>query len=262
MIVVPDEKFYRARISHRVDLAPDLWTIRVDPGGEFKFAPGQYATLGRVGPEKRYERAYSIASSPYESELEFFLELVPTGELTPQLYDLKAGDPLLIRRVSKGRFTLDMNGDRNKHLLICTVTGVAPFVSYARTLYRDWQDGTFAGDHTLYLLNGASRSWELGYVRELQQIAAAVPWLKYIPTVSRPWDDADWRGEVGRVDDLVRKYADMWGLSGENALGYLCGHPGMVEHSKNILGRIGFSRENLKEEIYWIPTKQAAVAAS
>jgi len=88
-----------------------------------------------------------------------------------------------------------------------------------------------------------------------------VPWLKYVPTISRPWDDLDWRGEVGRVDDLVRKYTDMWGLSGENSLGYLCGHPGMVEHSKNILGRIGFGRDNLKEEIYWIPPKPAAAIA-
>jgi len=257
----PAEKFYHARITQRVDFAPDLWTIRVQPDGEFNFLPGQYATLGRLGPERRYERAYSIASSPYDRELEFFLELVPTGELTPQLYDLQAGDELLMRKVPKGRFTLDLSGGRTKHLLICTVTGVAPFVSYVRTLYREWKDGIFAGDHTLYLLNGASRPWEFGYAHELQTIAAQVPWLKYVPTISRPWDDLDWRGEVGRVDDLVRKYTDMWGLSGENSLGYLCGHPGMVEHSKNILGRIGFGRDNLKEEIYWIPPKPAAAIA-
>jgi ferredoxin--NADP+ reductase len=261
MNLAPDNKFYRARISQRVDLAPDLWTIRVQPDGDFNFLPGQYATLGRVGPERRHERAYSIASSPYESELEFFLELVPTGELTPQLYDLQADDELVMRKIPKGRFTLDFSGRRTKHLLISTVTGVAPFVSYARTLYRDWKDGKFAGDHTLYLLNGASRSWEFGYLRELQTLAAEVPWLKYVPTISRPWDDLDWKGEVGRVDDLLRKYTDMWGLTGANTLGYLCGHPGMVEHSKNILGRIGFGRDNLKEEIYWIPPKQAAAMA-
>jgi len=257
----PDDKFYRARITQRVDIAPDLWTIRVRPDGEFKFQPGQYATLGRVGPERRYERAYSIASSPYESELEFFLELVPTGELTPQLYDLKAGDELLMRKVPKGRFLLDMSSARSKHLLICTVTGVAPFVSYVRTLYQNWADGKMAKAHTLYLINGASRSWELGYARELEKVAAEVPWLHYVPTISRPWDDLDWKGEVGRVDDLLRKYTDLWGLSGANTLGYLCGHPGMVEHCKNILGRIGFNRESLKEEIYWIPPKQAAASA-
>ena len=68
-----DEKFYRPRITKRVDFAPDLWMIRVNPGGEFKFAPGQYATLGVEGPQKRSERPYSIVSSSYESEMEFFL---------------------------------------------------------------------------------------------------------------------------------------------------------------------------------------------
>jgi ferredoxin-NADP reductase len=43
------EKFHRATITKRVDLAPELWTIRIQPNGEFKFAPGQYATLGLEG---------------------------------------------------------------------------------------------------------------------------------------------------------------------------------------------------------------------
>jgi hypothetical protein len=37
-------------------------------------------------------RAYSIVSSPYEQEVEFFFELVPQGELTPLLYRLNQGD--------------------------------------------------------------------------------------------------------------------------------------------------------------------------
>jgi len=249
-----DEKFYRARVATRVDFAADLWMIRIRPEGEFKFAPGQYATLGLEGPEKRSERPYSIASSPYENEVEFFFELVPHGQLTPLLYKLQVGDELLMRKVAKGRFTLDQGG-RTNHLLVSTVTGVAPFVSYVRSYHKDWKEGRFSGEHKLFLLNGASRSWEFGYNEELQKFAAEVPWFKYVPTVSRPWDDPKWSGEVGRVDDLLRKYADMWGLNGSNAAGYLCGHPEMIEHSKGILKRIGFVKETLKEEIYWVPAK-------
>src|SRR5437016_14658628 len=102
-----DEKFYHAKITKRMDYAPDLWSIRVNPGGEFRFQPGQYATLGVQGPEKRSERAYSIVSSPYEDEVEFFFELVPQGELTPQLYKLQLGDSMLMRKVPKGRFMLE-----------------------------------------------------------------------------------------------------------------------------------------------------------
>jgi ferredoxin--NADP+ reductase len=201
-----DDRFYRAQITARVDFAPDLWSVRVRPGGEFKFAPGQYATLGLDGLEKRSERPYSIVSSPYEGEIEFFFELVPNGQLTPHVYKLQVGDVLNMRKIPKGRFTLEMKGERTNHLLISTVTGVAPFVSFARSLYEDWKEGKFSGEHKLFLLNGASRSWEFGYLEELRKFAAEVPWLTYVPTVSRPWDDPSWSGEVGRVDDLVRKY--------------------------------------------------------
>ena len=139
------DKFYRACITKRTDLAEDLWTVRIQAGGEFKFAPGQYATLGVDGPDKRSERAYSIVSSPYENELEFFFELVPQGELTPKLYKLQVGDELLMRKIPKGRFTLDTKGGRTNHLLVATVTGVAPFVSYVRSLYKDWKEGKFSG---------------------------------------------------------------------------------------------------------------------
>ncbi len=253
-----DDKFYHARITKRVDFAPDLWMIRTNPGGEFRFTPGQYATLGVQGPEKRSERPYSIVSSPYESEIEFFFELVPQGELTPQLYKLQLGDELLMRKAPKGRFTLDRQGKRTHHFLVCTVTGVAPFVSYIRTLYKDWREQKFSGEHKLFLLGGASRSWEFGYREEIEKIAQEVPWLTYVPTISRPWEDEQWKGEVGRVDDLIRKYSDLWGLNGENAVAYLCGHPEMIEHGKGILKRRGFPKEALKEEVYWIPAKEAA----
>jgi ferredoxin/flavodoxin---NADP+ reductase len=255
-----DDKFYRAKILKRVDFADDLWMIRVDPGGPFSFKPGQYATLGVQTEAKRIERAYSIVSSPVEKELEFFFELVPQGELTPKLFQLQVGDEMLMRKSCKGLFTLDQKSGRTNHFMVSTVTGVAPFVSYVRTLYRAWKEGTFKGEHKLFLLNGASRSWEFGYNDELVKFAAEVPWLKYVPTVSRPWDDEKWDGELGRVDDVMRKYADQWGLDGTNSVAYLCGHPDMIENGKSMLKRIGFTKEHLKEEVYWIPAKEAATS--
>src|SRR6266436_4471960 len=120
------DKHYQARILERRDLSPDLWIIRIDPGGPFEFRAGQYATLGVEHEGKRIERAYSIVSSPYESELEFFVELVPHGDLTPDLFRLNKGDTLLCRKLAKGRFTVDLGSGRTNHLLISTVTGIAP----------------------------------------------------------------------------------------------------------------------------------------
>src|SRR5262249_6446319 len=136
---LPMDRHLLATITERRDLAKDLWLIRVDPGGPFKFVAGQYATLGVEHEGKRIERAYSIVSSPYEDTLEFFIELVPQGELTAKLHALRAGDAMHCRKIAKGRFTLDLKSGRINHFLLATVAGIAPFVSYVRTLYRDWK---------------------------------------------------------------------------------------------------------------------------
>ena len=103
---------------------------------------------------------------------------------------------------------------------------------------------------------GASRPWEFGYLEELRRFAQEIPWFTYVPTLSRPWDYGDWTGETGRADDVLRKYADQWGLDTSNTIAYLCGHPEMIEHSKAILKRRGFvAKEVIKEEIYWVPAK-------
>ena len=255
-MMVADDKFYRARVTRRAEFAPDLWTIRIEPGGEFKFVPGQYATLGVEHDGRRTERPYSIVSAPFENEIEFFFELVPEGALTPRLYKLQAGDEVLMRKIPLGKFTLETESGRKNHLLVSTITGVAPFVSFVRTLSKDWKEGRFDGGHQLYLLNGASRPWEFGYKEELIDFAAELPWFKYVPTVSRPWDHADWPGEIGRADDVLRKYADRWELDATNTTAYLCGHPDMIANSKAILKRRGFvDRTAIKEEIYWIAAK-------
>src|SRR5438309_11576538 len=132
----PEDKHYHATITKRMDLAPELWTIRIQAGGEFKFIPGQYATLGVQGVDKRLERPYSIVSSPYENEIEFFFELVPHGELTPEIYKLQVGDELLMRKVQKGCFTLDIKSGSTDDFLVCEVTGFAAFGCCIGTLLR------------------------------------------------------------------------------------------------------------------------------
>jgi ferredoxin--NADP+ reductase len=132
------------------------------------------------------------------------------------------------------------------------------FVSYVRTLYRDWKAGNtpMPGEHKLFCLQGGSRSWEFGYREELERIAAEVPWFKYVATISRPWEDAAWKGQTGRVDDLVRMYVDEWDLHPEKTTGYLCGHPSMCENGMGILQRAGWQKGSLFEEVYFIPGKE------
>lgn len=253
MAATPD-KFQKVKIVSRHDLAPDLWTIRVAPEEPLIFKPGQYATLGMNTGTKPLERAYSIVSSPLESEIEFFFELVQDGALTPRLYELREGETFLMRRQAKGLFTLDMKSGHANHFMVSTVTGVAPFVSMARTLAREAEKAGPPGIR-LVMIQAASRSWELTYNEELSGLARDSNWLEYIPTISRPWEDAAWQGEVGRAEDVLRKHFDRLGLAPETTTAYLCGHPIMIENAQGILQRRGFKKESIREEVYWVPKK-------
>lgn len=255
LMPLPSEKFYSARIVERRDISSDLWSIRVDPGGEFHFRSGQYATLGVVTPEKHHERPYSIVSAPHEALLEFFFELVPHGQVTPRLHALKIGDEISMRKHARGNFTLDGSGGCVNHFLVGTVTGVAPYISYMRSLYCEWKTSKAAVMPRLFVLEGASRSWELGYSAEFERVAREVPWLTYVPTVSRPWEDQPWSGETGRVDDLIRKYTDQWKLTPADTRVYLCGHPEMVENVRGIVRRRGWQESTIRAEAYFVPPR-------
>jgi ferredoxin--NADP+ reductase len=249
-------KYQAVKIVERRDYTEDLWSVRVRPEEKLAFAPGQYATLGIEQDGNVVERPYSIVSSPLEEDIEFFFELVPHGGLTPLLHKLGVGETMLMRRQSKGRFTLDEKSGHTRHFLMATVTGVAPYVSMARTLVRAETEGKFPAGFQLAVLEAASRSWEFGYHDELRDLAKKHSWLTFIPTVSRPWEDKNWKGEVGRAEDVLRKYLDNLGFEPGSTTAYLCGHPQMIENAKGILQRRGFAREFLREEIYWVPKKQ------
>jgi ferredoxin/flavodoxin---NADP+ reductase len=248
------EKHQVVRIISRKDYAPDLWTIRVRGDEKLAFKPGQYVTLGLHQNGRILERAFSIASSPLEDEVEFFFELVPDGELSPRLYAAREGNELLMRRQPKGLFTLDSQSGHKQHFLAATVTGIAPFVSMVRTAVREANQGN-TPESRMVVLQAASRSWEFAYRHELQSLAEQHAWLEYIPTVSRPREDAEWTGEVGRVEDVLRKYLDTLGLDPKDTTAYVCGHPQMIENAKGILARRGFTKEFIREEVYWVPKK-------
>jgi ferredoxin/flavodoxin---NADP+ reductase len=256
-MAVNAEKYQRGRVVFRKDYAKDLWTVRVASEKRIDFIPGQYVTLGLLDAStgKMVERAYSVCSAPDEDELEFFFELVPHGQLTPRLYELGPGGELWLRHRAKGAFTLDVKSGRRNHFLVGTVTGIAPAVSMVRALRGA------RPDLRLVIVQSASRSYELGYREELERAAAeSGGWLTYVPTVSRPWEDPEWTGELGRAEDVLRKYLDLQGFTPTDCSGYLCGHPQMIENGKGILLRRGFDRAQIHVEVYWMPPKAEKAA--
>ncbi|HET6853104.1 MAG TPA: FAD-binding oxidoreductase, partial [Pyrinomonadaceae bacterium] len=87
-----------AELIERKDVSANLAILRFRVAERPSFTAGQYATIGIVIDGDVVERPYSIVSSPHEPFLEFFIELVPGGNITPKLWELKLGSTILVRR--------------------------------------------------------------------------------------------------------------------------------------------------------------------
>lgn len=243
-------KFGPATIAERIDLTEELAVFRVAPASRLEFLPGQFASLGLEVDGRVLQRPYSMASAPHELLLEFFVELVQGGRLTPRLWGLRAGDRLLIGEKAAGVFYLDRKTGPVRHLMLCTVTGVAPFVSMIRAHQYELERGLHP-ETRFAMIHGASYLREIDYYREEMAMIARQGWFDYVPTISRPLEGPEWQGEVGRIEDVARKHADALGFDHARAIAYACGHPTMVENARAILQRARFPKTQIHTEKYF-----------
>jgi ferredoxin--NADP+ reductase len=248
-----------AIITQRHDVGKGVWVIYVTPDGWAlpRFEAGQYATLGMPGasprwngadpepplkhPEKFIKRAYSIVSSPIEEDhLEFYLVLINNGTLTPRLFNLQPGDRLWLSPKIIGTFVLSRAPADVNLVFVATGTGIAPFVSMLRTIVGPKMTRRIA------LFHGVRVSQDLGYMKEMLAVQRICPNFTYFPTISRPQQEVvPWKGRTGYVQHLWGAGAlrEIWGFqpTPRDTHFFLCGSPGMIESTIEVLGKDGFS---------------------
>lgn len=228
--------FYEERVlsvHHWTDTLFSFTTTR-DQG--FRFKNGQFTMIGLKSEDKPLLRAYSVASTNYDENLEFFSIKVADGPLTSRLQNLKVGDPIIVGRKATGTLVLDNLKDGNRLFLLGTGTGLAPFLS----LIRDPE--TYERYRQVVLVHGCRQVSELAYGERITQDLPRDEFLGelisnqllYYPTVTRePFRNR------GRITDLLTSgqlFADL-GIGPFDAAGdrfMLCGSPQMLADLKAI----------------------------
>ena len=238
---------YNGRLSRWDEIAPGLAIVGVQALEEpFPFEPGQYATLGLVGPDgpKLVQRPMSVSSSADDlSEYEFFIRLVHSGGFTPLLWERSLGDPINIKG-PKGKFLLQDDG--RTALFVASGTGLAPFISMIETLRDRGQQ------RDIILLHGVSYDYDLAWRAQLTELEQGSDFpLRYVATVSRPRECPTWTGRTGRVETIVASQLDEHGLTPENTTLYLCGNPEMITAVDELATACGFPPEQVRKELYW-----------
>lgn len=208
---------YNATIIGRYNCTKLLSVFKIrhdEPNAKIPgFVPGQYVALGMNNVEKpelgSVRRSMSLASAPEEQDgLDFYIRYVNHPEspnpLTHLLWKTEVGDPVFMTHKPVGKFTLpDTMGmeDPRFKILVAAGTGLAPFVSMARSeVLRDPK----ADLSKWVIMHGASYPGDLGFTEELVRYRDENG-LHYMPTVSRPAEAPDWKGDSGRVEDYFKE---------------------------------------------------------
>jgi ferredoxin-NADP reductase len=199
-------------------VGPDVTVLRLARPPGLTFRAGQALKLGVPGGPSR---SYTIASSPQEALLEFCIERIAGGRVSPSLTSLSPGARVELGASPKGTLTLEPSAAL--HLMLATATGIAPFRSMLREAFA-----AKAPSARFLVIHGASYADRLPYAEELASLAAQHPGaLRYVTTVSRPGEarNQQWRGTVGRVDTLLAAALKEL-AAGTQA--YACGNSGMI----------------------------------
>jgi benzoate/toluate 1,2-dioxygenase reductase subunit len=193
---------YRTQLMARSWISEDTFEVRFSRPALFQFVPGQRVRFiqGNV------ERDYTPTSSPEEDGIDFLVRSVKGGAFSSVLASAREGEPF---RFSGPHGYFRFYPSERIPVFIATGTGIAPFVSMAKTGTRDF-----------ILLHGVRRSMDLYYEPLLRKAARL-----YVPCLStlRDLREAVPGAFAGRVTEYV---ADQM-TSGAYDF-YLCGKGDMI----------------------------------
>lgn len=182
---------------------PMLVSARIKPDEEFDFVAGQYLGMRYTDTS----RAYSIASSPNDDEVELCVRRVPDGRLSPRICDdMSAGDEVTIRG-PHGELVLGDQSGRDI-VFLATGTGVAPFKGMVDYVFDEGLDAYRGEDRDVWLVLGAAWEDDLPYHDEFRALADDRDNFHYVPTLSREPYLSDWEGETEYVQYTFLKHID------------------------------------------------------
>ena len=88
---------------------------------------------------------------------------------------------------------------------------------------------------------GARAARDLFLVEEMRELEKKLPSFKFIPALSQPLPEDNWKGESGLITEVLDRHIK----SGENTEAYLCGSPGMIDASVAVLTKKGIPEEKI-----------------
>lgn len=239
-------------ILWRRDWAPYLFSFRVPRPEGLVFVPGQFVRLGveaesDVASDAAGDagamvwRAYSVASPPLASHLEFYSIVVPDGPFSQPLAKRRVGDTIRVGRSVYGFLRTDrFQGGR--HLwLIATGTGIAPFMAMLgdEAIWRSYED--------IVVVHSVREEAELAYREEIEALRHDAPTqararLHYVPTLTSGKVEGMRQGRITTqfADGRLERSLGLTIAAHDSRL-MICGNPSMIKEMRAMLGARGMT---------------------
>lgn len=226
---------YRCQVVGLEQIAADIWRLLLATTGpeRFLYDPGQFAELCVAGSE--HWRAYSMANlANAHGRVEFLIRQVRGGQFSTALAErVRIGDDLMLRG-PYGQFGL--SSGHAPIVMIAGGSGMAPILALLRSL------ATEGSERPVTFFYGARRHEDLICAEDIEAIGKALASFVYIPALSEPVVSSDWMGETGLITEVIDRLAG--NLRGSEA--YLCGPPGMIDTSIEVLKAHGMFASRIR----------------
>ena len=250
--MISNKDWQKATLLKRTMAADNVMSLIFSIPEWLPFQPGQHYDI-RLTSADGYmaERSYSIGSAPEQiGTMEFGVQLLPDGEVSPYLNALPEGRQVEMRGPIGGHFiwNVDMPGPL---VLIAGGSGMVPLMSMLRhhinNLEKNIATGG-AGDlgREIIFLISARTFDHILWQKELEEIAKKDPNIKIVITLTDSQPEG-WTGYKRRIDKEILT-AVLGNVQEKMPMTYICGPTPFVEAISRTMLTLGFTPHSIKTE--------------
>ena len=214
----------KGKIIKTYQSAGDMKSVVVKTDEKFDFRPGQHFEL--CIPGSSVIRKYSVVSSMYSNDknLEFGIQLIPGGALSPKLWELKEGDEIELRGPLGRSFVWDSTNS-GPLVLIGAGSGITPLLSIYDSYRHDYPQG-----ECVFIMSAKDSSRVMKY-DEIKSFLTT----RFTSTEGRINSDF-LKNHIGNL------------ATNKNTMCYICGPDNFIDDVVDMVSDMGISDDNIKSE--------------
>jgi len=236
------QQWVNGTIIEKIRWNDQLFSLRIDADVE-DFSAGQFTKVALDLDGERVGRPYSYVNAPHERPIEIYFNTVPEGPLSNRLATAAPGDTLWVSPRPNGLLTLDEMPPADHLWMLCTGTGLGPFLSILKT------DAPWDRFERVVLVQAVRHARDLAYAASIRSlIERRDEQLTVIPFVSREPTDFALSGRIPAAiaDGRLEARAGLV-LSPDHSHVMLCGNSLMIQDTLQVLGKRGMHRHRRRQ---------------